>query len=188
MHLCCSFRWITHSPSRPSSSGTEHDVQERWQPWPTTGSVEWAWPMMPRLEVRERRDVNVLFLNRLLSEVLHSVPVMRWSVHERAKGVHSSDEPNQMRITPTTRSGPMVDFFKCSDTRHERRMPSTPQDIDGMFYGLLWCRHLAVLIFLWSNKTQWENMNLLWCGLFWNEPVFSKIHTDCCSVFLSVPL
>lgn len=76
----------------------------------------------------------------------------------RAKSVHSSDEPNQMRLTPTPRSGPMLDFFKCNDIRHERLMPSTPQDIDRMFYGLLWCRHLAVLIFLCSTKTDSEKI------------------------------
>lgn len=37
------------------SSGMEHDVQERWQLWPTMGSVELASPIMPRLEVWSKK-------------------------------------------------------------------------------------------------------------------------------------
>lgn len=43
------------SLSHTSSSGMEHDVQERWPLWPTMGSVELASPIMPRLEVWSKK-------------------------------------------------------------------------------------------------------------------------------------
>lgn len=73
------------------------------------------------------------------------------------------------------------DFFKCSDIRQEK---ANAVNSTGYRRNVLWaalmsascCSNISVI----KSDWQWENMNLLWCGLFWNQPVFSEIRSDCC--------
>lgn len=132
------------------SSGMEHDVQERWQLWPTMGSVELASPTMPRLEVWSKKWDGQEFLSTAIRNALFcsaSDQVISSSVGdpERAKSVHRSDKPKDTKINPTLQFWMVLDIFKCDYVRHELLMVSAPRDVERICDGLLWCQPLAFL-------------------------------------------
>lgn len=95
------------SLSHTFSSGMEHDVQERWQLWPTMGSVELVSPIMPRLEVWSKKWAGQAFLCFLTDCYLKCfIMQCQWEVNqwmgdpEHATSVHRSDQPNYMKIKP----------------------------------------------------------------------------------------